>query len=76
MSQKIFTATLECMSSQQLLSPVEEDRVCKYRFRPDPKGGPEGKPGTFFLDEAVWVYGPIGLYQPGQKYEFTLSTER
>lgn len=73
MSQKIFKTTLLCVLSENLLSPVAEDRVCRYRFHPDPKGGPEGKPGTFSLDDAIWIFGQIGLYQVGQKYEFSLS---
>jgi hypothetical protein len=64
---------LMCISQELLLSPVEADRVTKYRFIPAPNTGPEGKPGSWWAESAVWIYGAMGLYQVGKQYEFNLS---
>jgi hypothetical protein len=64
---------LFCSLSETLKSPIESDRVTKYRFVPAPHSGPEGKPDTWSVDDVIWIYGAIGQYQVGQQYEFNLS---
>lgn len=70
---KTAKTKLVCIGQELLLSPVETDRVTKYRFIPAPSAGPEGKPGTWWAESAIWVYGAMGLYQVGMQYEFNLS---
>lgn len=64
---------LKCMMVDKLLSPVDADRVAKYLFVPAPDNGPIGKPDTFELQSAVFIYGAIGQFQTGQQYEFNLT---
>lgn len=62
-----------CSSSKTLKSPIESDRVTQYRFIPAADQGPEGKPDTWAVESAIWIYGAIGQYQVGQQYRFNLT---